>query len=33
MKNYFTIEELSKSETAELYNIDNTPPDEIIPHM
>lgn len=33
MKNYFTIEELSKSETAELYNIDNTPPDEIIPHI
>lgn len=33
MKNYFTIEELSKSETAELYNIDNTPSDEIIANM
>ena len=25
MKNYFTIEELCKSETAEQFNIDNVP--------
>jgi hypothetical protein len=29
MKSYFTIEELCQSETAELYNIDNTPSEEI----
>lgn len=29
MRSYFTIEELCQSETAELYNIDNTPSEEI----
>lgn len=33
MKSYFTIEELCKSETADLYNIDNTPSDDIIVHL
>lgn len=33
MKSYFTIEELCQSETADLYNIDNTPSDDIIVHL
>lgn len=33
MGKYFSIEELCKSETAKLYNIDNTPSDEIKEHL
>lgn len=33
MKNYFTIKELTKSDTARRLGIDNTPPPDVIPHM
>lgn len=33
MKNYFTIEELCQSETAEEYGIDNSPDNNIIEHL
>lgn len=33
MGKYFTIEELSKSSTAEKMNIDNTPPDKIVKNL
>lgn len=30
MNNYFTIDELTKSQTADIHNIDNTPPKQAL---